>query len=256
MEAGGGGDNRGTDVIEIVEPGDLRDIANLGLSLAEAKRLLAAIQREVVATQARDHAVRQPTCRSCGGACHVKDYRQHRIATLFGQMTVRLPRLRCIACGGIESGVDWPSHCRSTPELDRLLAYLSALMTYRTAADALEQMFPIDARKDHETLRRRALMLGEQLRHRPVIAPAKPSAAISVSVDLTFIRSCEEGGRHLEVKVGNAETDAGGRQVFAAVTGSETDVVALIGRTLDSVGRPHAACSTAAQRSVSAVCTP
>ena len=39
--------------------------------------------------------------------------------------------------------------------------------------------------------------------------PAKPSAAISVSVDSTFIRSCEEGERHLEVKVGNAETDAG-----------------------------------------------
>jgi hypothetical protein len=240
VEAGGGGDDRGTNVIEIAKPDDLRDVANLGLSLAEAKQLLAAIQREVVAAQAREHAVRRPTCRSCGGACHVKDYRQHRIATLFSQVTVRLPRLRCIACDRIESGVDWPSHCRSTPELDRLQAQLSALMTYRTAADVLERMFPIDAGKDHETLRRRALTLGEQLRHRPAIAPAKSSAAISVSVDSTFIRSCEEGERHLEVKVGNAETDAGGRQVFAAVAGSETDLVALIGRTLDSVGRTRA----------------
>lgn len=40
--------------------------------------------------------------------------------------------------------------------------------------------------------------------------------------------------------MGNAETDAGGRQVFAAVAGSETDVAALIGRTLDSVGRTTA----------------
>src|SRR5918994_3606577 len=237
VEAGAGGDDRSTDVMEIAQPGDLRDIASLGLSLAEAKQVLAAIQREIVGAQARDHAARRPSCRSCGGACHVKDYRQHRIATLFGQVTVRLPRFRCISCGGIESGVDWPSHCKSTPELDRLQAHLSALMTYRTAADVLERLFPIDAGKDHETLRRHTLALGEQLRHHPVIAPATPSAAISISVDATFIRSREAGGRHLEVKVGNAETDAGGRQVFAAVAGSETDLVALIGRTLDSVGR-------------------
>jgi hypothetical protein len=34
--------------------------------------LLAAVQREVVAAQARDHAVRRPTCGSCDGACQVK----------------------------------------------------------------------------------------------------------------------------------------------------------------------------------------
>src|SRR4051812_48949470 len=226
--------------MEIARPGDLRDIASLGLSLAEAKQVLAAMQREIVGAQARDHAARRPSCRCCGGACHVKDYRQKRLATLFGEVTVRLPRFRCIACDRIESGVDWPSYCRSTPELDRLQAHLSALITDRTAADVLEQMFPIDAGKDHETLCRHTLTLGERLRHRPAIAPAMPSTAISVSVDATYVRSREEGGRHLEVKVGNAETDAGGRQVFAAVAGSETDVVALIGRTLDSVGRTRA----------------
>src|SRR3954468_14382259 len=240
VETGAAGDGRSTDVMEITKLDDFRDIANLGLSLAEAKQVLAALQREAVAAQVSDHALRRPAWRSCGGACHLKDYRQHRIATLFGQVTVRLPRCRCIACGGIESGVDWPSHGRSTPELDQLQAHLSALMTYRTAADVLEQMLPIEAGKDHETLRRHTLALGEQLRHRPVVAPPTPAAAISLSVDSTFIRSCAAGGRHLEVRVGNVETDAGGRQVFGAVAGSETDLVALIGRTLDSVGRTEA----------------
>jgi hypothetical protein len=237
VKAGVDGDGQVTDVMEISKPEDLGDIANLGLSLAEAKALLAAIQHEVVAAQARDHAVRRPNCRSCGSACHVKDYRQHRIATLFGQATVRLPRFRCTACDELEAGMDWPSHCRSTPELDRLQANLSALMTYRVAADVLEQMFPIDAGRDHETLRRHTLKLGEQLQHRSVVKPATPAVAISISVDSTFIRSCEDGERHLEVRVGNAETDTGGRQVFGAVARSETDIVALIGRTLDSVGR-------------------
>jgi hypothetical protein len=76
---------------------------------------------------------------------------------------VRLPRFRCTACGGSEPGIDWPSHRRSTPELDRLQAHLAALMTYRTAADLLEQMFPVGAGKHPETLRRHALKVGEAI---------------------------------------------------------------------------------------------
>ena len=126
--------------------------------------LLAGVQREIVAAQARAHAVRRPDCRCGGGVCRVKDYRDHAIATLFGQVTVRLPRFRCATCGAIEVGVDWPSHCRSTPELDQLQAHLAALMTYRTAADVLEQMFPVGAGNDQETLRRRTLTVGAALR--------------------------------------------------------------------------------------------
>jgi len=126
-----------TDVMEINQPGDLADIANLGLTLSEAKRLLAGVQREIVAAQAKEHAVRRPDCSYCGGVCRVKDYRDHAVATLFGEITERLPRFRCAACGGIEAGVAWPSHCQSTPELDRLQAYFCALITYGTVADVL-----------------------------------------------------------------------------------------------------------------------
>ena len=49
-------------------------------------------------------------------------------ATLFGQAAVRLPRFRCAECATTEAGVEWPPHARSTPELDRLRAQLSALM--------------------------------------------------------------------------------------------------------------------------------
>src|SRR4051812_50131900 len=128
--------------MEIAQPGDLRDFANLGLSLAVAKQVLVALQREVVAAQARDHAARRPSCGSCGGACHLKDYRQHRIATLFGQVTVRLPRFRCIACGGVERGGEWASHGPATPELDQLQAHPPALVTYRTGAGGPGEMFP------------------------------------------------------------------------------------------------------------------
>ena len=57
-------------------------------------------------------------------------------------------------------------------------------------------------------------------------------------MDSTYIRSCQEGERHLEVRVGNAEApEEGGRQVFGAVANAGTDVVAPIRRTLDTLGR-------------------
>ena len=73
MKTGADGDGQGMDVMEISKPDDLGNIAHLGLSLAEAKLLLAGVQREIVAAQARAHAVRRPDCRCGGGACHVKD---------------------------------------------------------------------------------------------------------------------------------------------------------------------------------------
>ena len=130
VSTGAEGEEHSTDVLRIARPGDLTDLASLGLTLAEGKRLLAGVQQELVAAQARAHAVRRPECRSRGVACRVKDYRQHAIATLFGRVTVRLPRFRCAGCGTIAAGTGWPPHARSTPELDRLRTQLAALMHF------------------------------------------------------------------------------------------------------------------------------
>jgi hypothetical protein len=102
-----------------------------GLRLVEAKQILARLQRAVVQVQAEDHMVLRPDCCACGQACHVKDWRLHRVATLFGTVAVRLPRFRCAECGHGETGIGWLSYCWSTPELDHLRARVSALMPYR-----------------------------------------------------------------------------------------------------------------------------
>src|SRR3954470_22942809 len=69
VEIGAEGEERCADVVEISRPDGLVDIADLGLTLAEAKLVLAGIQREIIAAQARVHAVRRPECRSCGTTC-------------------------------------------------------------------------------------------------------------------------------------------------------------------------------------------
>ena len=110
-------------------------------------------------------------------------------------------------------------------------------MTYRVAAEVMAQMFPIDAGNDPETLRGHTLTIGADLRDQAGVRPDTAAPAITVTLDSTFIRSCQEDERHLEVRVGNVETASGGRQVFAAVAKADTDIKMLIRRSLDAVGR-------------------
>lgn len=236
VETGPAARRRSVDVMEIDRPGDLAEIGDLGLRLAEGKRLLERVQQEIVAGQTREHAGRRPHCGACGARCQVKDYRRHQIDSAFGRVAVRLPRFRCAGCGQTAAGVNWRPHCRSTPELDRLRAYLSALMSYCSAAAVLKALLPVDGGGRPETLRNHVLRTGEKLRHSPLPMSPAASAELSVSVDSTFIRSCEPGERHLEVQVGNVETRAGRRHVFAAVTKSDTEIAKVIERRLAEAG--------------------
>ena len=80
VSIGAAGVECSTEVMRIARPDDLTDLATLGLALAEGKQLLAGVQQELVAAQARLHAARRPACRSCcSTTCRVKDYRQHAI---------------------------------------------------------------------------------------------------------------------------------------------------------------------------------
>ena len=73
----------------ISRPDGLGDIANLGITLSEAKQLLVRVQQQVVAEQANTHATFRPDCRSCGGTCHVKDWHPHRVATVLVQIVLQ-----------------------------------------------------------------------------------------------------------------------------------------------------------------------
>ncbi len=231
--------------LEISRPDSLDDIADLGLTLADARLVLAGVQREIVAAQARVHAARRPACRSCGTACRVKDIAgpcdRHAVRPGHGAAApLALRRLRYS-----REGVAWPPYARSTPELDRLQAQFSALMTYRTAAEVLAQMFPVDAGTAHETLRRHTFKLAERLSMPATAQPAPPAERITLTLDSTFIRSCEDGERHLAIRIGNVETATGCRQVFGAVAKTETGLAALIRGNLDAVGRTRDTALTA-----------
>jgi len=164
----------------------------------------------------------------------VKDYRDHAVATLFGQVTVRLPDFACAACGAVEVGVGWPSHCRSTPELDQLRAHLSALMSYRTAADILEQLFPVGAGKGQETMRRHTLKAGAAIRDCATMRPEATAPGITITLDSTFIRSSRTENVTWRCRVGNVETSVlAAARFWRWSAGSDTDIKMLIRRNLE-----------------------
>jgi hypothetical protein len=110
-------------------------------------------------------------------------------------------------------------------------------MPYRVAADVMLHLLPIDAGKSPETLRSHTLLIGKRLADAAAEKPSAAASAITISLDSSFIRGRDDGERHLEVRVGNVETGDGGREIFGAVARAETDITALIRRTLQTAGR-------------------
>jgi hypothetical protein len=174
------------DLIESHRTSGLADIANLGLTLSEAKELLARVQQAMVAAQPRDHAVRRPSCASCSGQCHLKDWRPRRIATTFGEVAPRLRRWRRADCGRTETCIDWPENCRSTPELNELHAHLSALLSYTVAAGVLAHLLPVETGTS-KTLRGHTIKVADQLRDAATRPCAAEAPAIDISLDATFV---------------------------------------------------------------------
>ena len=63
------GQSRSFNVMAISRPAGLGDIANLGITLSEAKQLLVRVQQQVVAEQANTHATFRGTVQRSGGSC-------------------------------------------------------------------------------------------------------------------------------------------------------------------------------------------
>jgi hypothetical protein len=139
------------------------------------------VQQQVVADQVTIHATFRPDCRSCGGTCRVKDWQAHRIATPFGEVRLKLPRLLCAGCGCGETGQLAIALSVDT-ELNQLRARLSALMPYRVAGDVLQYLLPIDAGTSPETMRSHTLRVGKQLAD----ATPEPNTPAAASTNCPF----------------------------------------------------------------------
>ena len=81
-------------------------LENIGLSLREAKQLLAAIQAKVVARRVTDYLETQRPCPRCGQVRGLNGSHPVRFRTLFGDLELRSPRWN--HCGQFYRGLPAP----------------------------------------------------------------------------------------------------------------------------------------------------
>jgi hypothetical protein len=198
----------------------------IGLTLAEGKQMLAAVQGHLVRAQTEDHCRRRRRCQRCGAQRPLKDQRSRRLVSLFGTVEVRAPRFtpcRCaVTCRRTLSPVAEIMPDRCTPEYERVIAKMGALLPYRRARTLLAEFLPLDTLPTVETTRQRTLRVGARLEREAVAdAGSKPPGAaqsIALSIDGGHVRAARQyQGRSFEVLLAQVSNDEGRQVVFASV---------------------------------------
>ena len=132
----------------------------LGLQLADAKDLLAAVQDTLAGQQLAAAVAAQVPCPHCGRARRHKDMRTIRVATLFGTLRLASPRWWHCTCRPQTTRTFRPLAGllpeRTTPELAFLQARFAALVSYGITADLLGELLPL-GRRLHPAVVRRAV---------------------------------------------------------------------------------------------------
>ena len=115
----------------------------IGLTLAEGKQILAATQRHLVQAQTEDHCRRRRVCQRCQARRPLKDVRSRRLVSLFGTVAVKAPRFKPCQCAVTcrrrlsPAAEIMPDRC--TPEYERVLSKMGALLPYRRARTVLSE---------------------------------------------------------------------------------------------------------------------
>ncbi len=197
----------------------------LGLTLAEGKKTLAGLQRHLVQAQTEEHCRNRRRCQRCGAQRPLKDIRRRRLTSLFGVVEVRAPRFGPCRCGVASRRTITPAAeimpDRCTPEYERTLAKMGALLPYRRARSLLDEFFPLGDAPEVETIRQRTMRVGARLERDAAALPrSAPTEAgsIALAIDGGHVKSVRSYRvRSFEVFVAQVSNDAGKRAVFSSV---------------------------------------
>lgn len=197
----------------------------IGLTMADGKRTLAALQGHLVRAQAEEYCRGRRRCPRCGSQRPLKDLRTRRLLSLFGTVEVRAPRFapcRCaVTCRRTLSPVAEIMPDRCTSEYERLVAKMGSLLPYRRARALLSEFLPITDVPAVETTRRRTMRVGARLEQSAMMPPApSPTAAssIALSIDGGHVRSVRSYQmRSFEILVAQVSNDDGQQIMFSSM---------------------------------------
>ena len=219
------------------ERSDALSIDTLGLSLDEAKSILAAVQLVVTDTQAHVEASRQRACPCCGKARQLKDSRTIKVRTLFGKMSVPNPRYQRCECElpGFAAPLVSILPERVTPELLELEAKWASLMAYGLTVKLLRDVLPVDIATNAQTVRNDVLGVAKRLEselgpekfffasgcQRDLDAMPLPDPPVTVGIDGGYIRDWTDRPNNFEVIVGKSVPEEGTVRRFGFVVGHD-----------------------------------
>ena len=191
-------------------------LADLGLSLAEAKQLTAALQAEIVPMQVAALGECPRGCLACGRRLASKGYSQ-----------VRVRRLLACPCQGEGEAksvavLDFGKGAALAPELAYVTARYAALAPFGKVAALLSELLPLGGALHASTVRSRTLRVGMEVAQAHTAETAKtPTTAatggpVVVGLDGGYVRNRHRAeGRRFEVIAGKVIHAAGAQHRFA-----------------------------------------
>jgi hypothetical protein len=214
-------------------------LEQLGLSLAEGRELLAAVQSAVVSSQVCVWVAAQDHCRHCHTPLRRKDCRSIVLRTVFGKVAVNSPRFWSCDCRQAQSpqarSVSPLSQAlpkRVTPELEYLQTKWAVHLPYAAATALLKEVLPVQNSISTSGTKNRIRSAGEALDIRieeeiarlPTLShaeQAQESAQVTVvSVDSAWLKHCVPSrgyGRQVNIAAGRATLADGRSRLYAYV---------------------------------------
>jgi hypothetical protein len=139
----------------------------LGLTLAEGKAILKALQTVVTERQMTTYVETQRLCPHCGTLRRRKGYHRMQLRTLFGTLPLQSPRLHQCACQPHTTKTYSPLAAvlreHITPELLFLETKWAALASYGVTVQLLQDVLPIDEPLHAFTIRQHVYKVAERL---------------------------------------------------------------------------------------------
>ena len=130
----------------------------LGLSLAEARAVLAGLQQCLAERQVADLLAQARRCALCGRERACKGHHRIVFRTPFGKLTLDSPRLyRCGCESNPRESFSPLAEClpeRRSPELTYLETKFAALVSYGLTLELLQEVLPIGQHLSSRTIRR------------------------------------------------------------------------------------------------------
>ena len=238
-------------------PVDAAAPADFGLSIAEGRELLVALQNAVAQRQIDAYDVSRRRCKHCGAYRQIKEWRPRVFATALGEVRVRVPRVvSCLCTPEPLDDNDDPvnlrfSECpignllpkRRTPELAYLCAKYGATNSYRSAAHILAELTGL-RRLCHASVRKETIACGEYIEDEQFCVGwfaggRKRGGAkhLRVAIDGTVLRAVPlEEVRKFEVVAGRVERDGHPGRRFVCALPRRTLARMLVAAALEQSG--------------------